>query len=79
MTVAEKRKVVEVLLCARNEHGLRIINLADERTETHNAYAAFEDAYEDTEWSNEYWPTCLEAAYRLIESSATLRKEWFGR
>ena len=30
-------------------------------------------------YATTYTTVCLEAAYRLIESSPTLRREWFGR
>jgi hypothetical protein len=30
-------------------------------------------------FSPAYKSACLEAAYRLIESSPTLRREWFGK
>jgi len=91
MKLDEKRRVVEVLLCARNEANRRILNLAargsvgtpsDVRGE---CYSAFENVHAkwdqdavDALGGDEYWHTATEAAYRLIESSPTLRREFFG-
>lgn len=85
MRIDEKRKVIEVLLCADNVFGQRIFNISETNTEQNACYSAFEKAGRDI-WRHqlnlgldEYWYTATEAAYRLIESSPTLRREWFGR
>lgn len=81
MTVAEKRKVVEVLLCGTDFCGPNIEQMEpwfDAVTRARAVclqsaiVAEMPLAYADIEFD-----TC-EAAYRLIESSPTLRREWFG-
>lgn len=92
MTLDDKRKVIEVLLCAgdpdeadsicdlmdaSDDESVRISSAASAaRREIsrdrhgHGGMLVSCDTYEDD---------CLCAAYRLIESSPTLRKEWFGK
>lgn len=88
MRIEEKRQVIEVLLCGRDEDGVRILNITDEVAVTNACYSEFEKARaslsDETlnlirDEGSEYWHTATEAAYRLIESSPTLRREWFGR
>lgn len=80
MKIEDKRKVIEVLLCASNR----------------NAYPAFGQGRQlfgesvgvsaELHWrgvpiasrGSSYEEDAIEAAYRLIETSATLRREWFG-
>jgi hypothetical protein len=77
MKIEEKRKVIEVLLCAASKDSLVSIagiqlygwNIAGMATEKHSK-VNFES------WT--YEEEAVEAAYRLIETSATLRREWFG-
>ena len=94
MTLADKRKVIEVLLCT-GDHGnpdgsvtvALDLEVDDEiASQAYDAwsivdgepmynrdgsYEAMSDAYIEDAYN--------EAAYRLIESSPTLRREWFGR
>lgn len=82
-----KRELITVLLASGDFDGRRIINLAPDMETQNRAYEAFEVVSLDMEaiglndalGRDRYWYTATEAAYRLIETSATLRKEWFGR
>lgn len=80
MKLEEKQKVIEVLLCNTDwtgcfidwetaTFGKDIIRLANEEI-----LAVIEDG---TSYSDIEFDSC-DAAYRLIESSPTLRREWFG-
>jgi len=81
LPLSTKRKVVEVLLCAGPPpqpsccdaaedlgYGGRIGHLAVEMWG--ESFASFGGNYNEI---------AAEAAYRLIESSPTLRREWHGR
>lgn len=85
MKLDEKRKVIEVLLCASDPSSSAIPG---------TAYSIGVDQGIAEAASNLWWAVqpspheamdlgyeidACEAAYRLIESSATLRKEWFGQ
>ena len=78
MTVDDRRKVIEVLLCGsdwnalpfelhgtRSPFATRIVRKARDHRLRALGY-------------NEYEHACVEAAYRLIEASPRLRREWFG-
>lgn len=85
MNIDEEQAAIEVLLCAGDPDNPQGISDIAESTEAMPAYEArlavekercggrapIDDIY--------YCDDCLEAAYRLIESSPTLRREWFGR
>lgn len=90
MTLDDKRKVIEVLLCAGQdaeaytmttsvaagacgEPGWDIVVAADRAWRSSSA-----DAVKATGDILVHGALCITAAYRLIESSATLRREWFG-
>jgi hypothetical protein len=88
MKRAEKRKVVEVLLCSvvvgasrrTTWETCRLLGVDDRGLVATTAGKAWTSA------CGRAWPptaphfvTCLEAAYRLIETSPALRREWFGR
>lgn len=88
MTIDEKREVIEVLLCAAS------ITSPDKRTAwgdlstpcrvidgvfTPAVKARHAVRDEGSRRARFYGWTAMEAAYRLIESSPTLRREWFGR
>lgn len=90
MTLADKRKVIEVLLC-----NAQCIDGPPFETTWHTAelfgFGATDHRSEEADraWrhvtleSGGYFRchhsnSSLEAAYRLIESSPTLRREWFG-
>lgn len=89
MTLDEKRKVIEVLLCCSCEWSPDVTDSAA-RDAGHRSRRV-ESAASD-EWRDAYGDLCAvvrdrqvyhheastEAAYRLIESSPTLRREWFG-
>lgn len=86
MTLDEKRKVIEVLLCSVALHGrqttwdtCRILGHPDRGVVAMLAnqlwHQAFGRRYNDASHSD----ICLEAAYRLISSSPQLRREFFGR
>lgn len=80
MTLGEKRKVVEALMCGTDYWGPNIeqMDCFDKQTIAtavllrRKACKSQPAAYVDLELD-----TC-EAAYRLIETSAVLRREWFG-
>jgi hypothetical protein len=87
MKLDEKRQVIEMLLCAGSSPWSPLlfrvaIELdADNRPAYSAAFGPEIDAlYRTFSESNEdaYGSQCLEAAYRPIESSPTLRREWFG-
>lgn len=80
MTLACKREVIEVLLCAGPppqpsccesaaglEYERRIGYLAVERWA--ESFASFDGSYQEI---------AVDAAYLLLESSPTLRHEWWG-
>jgi hypothetical protein len=90
MKLADKRKVIEVLLCCAQNPWSRAI-----REHTGGTARALEvsgrvDLASNWEWMEarrdfpvvDRGPThgevCITAAYRLIESSSMLRREWFG-
>lgn len=80
MKIDEKRRAVEVLMHASCVGQLMAVTGANR--EFHRI-AKLRTAVADelSVWSyaftNGYRDACLEAAYRLIESSPTLRREWF--
>ncbi len=85
MKIDKKRKVIEVLLCSVG---------IDVRYTTWDTCRkiGYDDRGPVAMMTNQLWyrcrgrndfttphgDVCLEAAYRLIESSPTLRREWFG-
>ncbi len=87
MKLEQKRNVIEVLLsCAQNPDEVWVFTTdrcAQEIGMGLDVMDAASDAWIDG-FRDSYAPhrthgdVCLEAAYRLIESSATLRREWFG-
>lgn len=85
MTIDEKRQVIEVLLCAASQPGVSVFHAKSwlghmERVAVRamdRRHAALMNLNADKgRW---YTTSANEAAYRLIESSPTLRREWFGR
>lgn len=82
MTLADKRKVIESLLCAAddaNNSSLRNAELAVGCSPSASAEATAESYHGDPvskklRVSQRY----ARQAYRLIESSPSLRREWFG-
>jgi hypothetical protein len=78
MKVDRKRKVIETLMCATNPGRMVSVvgynfggaRLMSEAVLAHAKVSAPWMTYEDE---------ALEAAYRLIESSPSLRREWFGK
>lgn len=85
MTLDEKRKVIEVLLCASDVAKRYIVaDVADwigaqirVKTVAHGAWWEIDPS--PYLWDEiQYELDSTEAAYRLIESSPTLRREWFG-
>lgn len=79
MKIYSKRKTIEMLLCAASSEWF-CLSQADEWI-GHATGAVFREAIHARAEipSGEYHTLNLEAAYRLIESSPTLRREWFGR
>lgn len=78
MKIDDKRAVIEILLCAASTDSFTV-SQADEwiGNATFTAYA--EALHQRAKIpSGDYHTLNLEAAYRLIESSPTLRREWFG-
>jgi hypothetical protein len=90
MTLADKRRVIEILLCCSCEWSPDVTDGAAEDA-GHRAQRLKDAA--GSAWGNAYVDLCAthrcervshceastEAAYRLIESSPTLRREWFSR
>lgn len=81
MTLNEKRKVIEVLLCTAN--GNELVSVCGARTAVGLGYKAVWDVIDSSYRKREplrgrFVDRLHEVAYRLIESSATLRREWFG-
>lgn len=78
----EKRKVIEVLLCAGGDANDVSMNAARHIVGVAygSVWPAVEDSYADTRssWRFTFSDRLTEVAYRLIESSPTLRREWFG-
>jgi len=80
MTLAEKRQVIEVLMCVSDARNLTYVDdLIGQRTGEplrvalelrHAVLCDSVDPYG-------YGESCVEAAYRLIESHPALRAEWF--
>ena len=94
MTLDEKRDAIEILLCCAQEPWSfqpRATTWTASRTLGHPASGAYsagqliaarrwKSVRPGLDWHKyTHGDTCLEAAYRLIESSAVLRREWFGR
>lgn len=82
MTLAEKRAVIEVLLCTAGSRrrettwdACRSIGIPDRGPVARAADAAW---HRTNDYSRSHGDVCLEAAYRLIETSPALRREWFG-
>lgn len=79
MKVADKRKVIEVLLCgARMGCTSAVYHLGLPQRFVEAGVRARQAV-----WPREVYADCfmlcgVEAAYRLIESSPTLVREWFG-
>lgn len=70
----DTREVVEVLICSGQPYG-QIIGL---QSASKSVLAAAYAAWFEVSTGHGYNADCLEAAYRIIESSPTLRREWFG-
>lgn len=88
MTLADKREAIEVLLCAGMDpdgmwgttgEAARAINAS--RAADLGASRAWQEcrAGLSVDRFPEHGETCIEAAYRLIESSPRLRREWFSK
>jgi hypothetical protein len=83
----EKRKVIEVLLCAAQAPDATFAAMTTYKAErelgggiVHGHDVAWREARRDLPLLGaSHGDVCLEAAYRLIESSPTLIREWFGR
>lgn len=76
MRLEQKRRVVEVLLCGATICQPPVQVIAEQLGDA--AYAAWADiAIGDSDYPAYEHDAC-EAAYRLIESSPTLHREFFG-
>ena len=79
VTPAQKRIVIEVLMCASDERAPSPFWIAAQwdvpEKLNSDAYQRWADALplENAETA------AVEAAYRLIETSADLKREWFGK
>ena len=89
MRIEDKRKVIEVLLCVP-QPGCIVCDAAEgvgyPRYGRECKMANLERGVVNDDLIRFYEPgdewfdaTCIEAAYRLIESSPTLIREWFGK
>lgn len=97
MTLANKRKVIEVLLCTADHRAETMDEMIDDdidngevwfdRDAVMQAQVVADDVLRDLadppltreDWSEVYDEAAITAAYRLIESSPMLIREWFGR
>ena len=83
MKIDEKRKAIEVLLCASGSPVVSAVEVASYfDLNIHRIVDALTPTYRDTPRCNpglRYADRQIEAAYRLIETSPTLRREWFLR
>ncbi len=81
MTLATKRMVVEVLLCAGPPPQPSCCDAADDLGygELIGLLAAKLWRTSFLTFDGNYNEIAADAAYRLIESSPTLRREWHGR
>ena len=90
MTLDDKRKVIETLLSCSDESSPDVTDSAADdlghRSKQVKIMAgnAWGEAYRDICATHRgdcvyHFEASIEAAYRLIESSPTLRREWFGR
>lgn len=85
MTLDDKRGVIELLLCVGMEGGDDITNVAtalDAKGLVMEAHCCWAEVSDPSPFVakplRQYELDATEAAYRLIESSPTLRREWFG-
>lgn len=82
MTLDDKRKVIEVLLCASGSQVVATVTVAQAAgVNLGLVLEATTPTYRDAPSRTRgyyYAHRQIEAAYRLIESSAVLRREWFG-
>lgn len=85
MKLDDKRRVIEVLLCCGHQETPNVYGVGKSLFDHCIAIAACEHRSETlvrvesfSDLTLRYHFTCVEAAYRLIESSPTLRREWFG-
>lgn len=74
--------MVEALLCSSGEYATNVYGAALHVSDGDNAFARrcvrLKDRILDSWPDGMYHHIAGEAAYRLIESSPTLRREWFG-
>lgn len=89
MTLDDKRKAIEVLMCCSFEWSP---DCTDQAADAAGHRGKLTKELASREWADAYADICAsprsgrvyhheastEAAYRLIESSPTLRREWFG-
>lgn len=80
MTLEDKRKAIEVLLCAGSYENQISLDYAFFVIggDIEVGRAALDDVYERFPYYIPFGERMTEAAYHLIESSPTLRREWFG-
>jgi hypothetical protein len=83
MTLDEKRKIIEVLMCSSDvkSSGICVARLLFPDGETWSAAVSRRRTAEreiPDKLPYDYELSCVLAAYRLIETSSTLRREWFG-
>ena len=86
MTLDDKRKVIEVLLCCGQNPYCFIGTTGDfaraigagDRADSEARRLWLAVRRDDAALKADHGEICITAAYRLIESSPTLRREWFG-
>jgi hypothetical protein len=85
--LADKRKVIEVLLCCGQDPSTHVTMETTGGTAIALGVTGFVDLESNRQWMEvrremdgltPHNEVCITAAYRLIESSPTLRREWFG-
>lgn len=82
MRLEEKRRVIEALLCAGADDNNISCTEAVESVGCSGAAfdAVLEESYQRYEVrAMRFGHRLEEASYHLVESSATMRREWFGR
>jgi len=80
MTLDEKRQVIEILMCASDYRTSGLALVAFDLglgTKLGLKAVRLRKACKQDDDSDDYEATCVEAAYRLIESHPALSAEWF--
>lgn len=78
MRLVDARQVIEALLCASDNRVSLVGAVFYVECSYTEAMKAVDSTYGDMSEKTRYHDRLAEAAYRLIESSPVLCREWFG-